>query len=93
MEMTGKIVGIDVSKDRLDVAVLPEGSTLVAGRDGKGLRSCAKFEVEGRVRLQACFDKLSIGLEKPSGHRQRLVLLQHAVAFDVLLDQLDPVAP
>ena len=37
MEMTGRIVGIDVSKDRLDVAILPEGSTLVAGRDGKGL--------------------------------------------------------
>lgn len=37
MEMTGRMVGIDVSKDRLDVAVLPEGSTLVAARDGKGL--------------------------------------------------------
>jgi transposase len=37
MEMTGRIVGIDVSKDRLDVAVLPEGSTLVVLRDGKGL--------------------------------------------------------
>lgn len=35
--MTGSIVGIDVSKDRLDVHVLPEGTALVAARDGKGL--------------------------------------------------------
>ena len=46
MEMTGRIVGIDVSKDRLDVAVLPEGSTLVAGRDGKGLAElCEQLRV------------------------------------------------
>jgi transposase len=37
MEMTDRIVGIDVSKDRLDVQVLPEGTALVAARDGKGL--------------------------------------------------------
>jgi transposase len=37
MEMTGSIVGIDVSKDRLDVHVLPEGTALVAARDGQGL--------------------------------------------------------
>jgi len=35
--MTGSIVGIDVSKDRLDVHVLPAGTALVAARDGKGL--------------------------------------------------------
>lgn len=30
-------VGIDVSKDRLDVHVLPEGTAFAVGRDGKGL--------------------------------------------------------
>ena len=30
-------VGIDVSKDRLDVHVLPEGETFVVARDGEGL--------------------------------------------------------
>ena len=46
MEMTGRIVGIDVSKDRLDVAILPEGSTLVARRDGKGLAElCEQLRV------------------------------------------------
>ena len=46
MEMTGRIVGIDVSKDRLDVAILPEDSTLVARRDGKGLAElCEQLRV------------------------------------------------
>jgi transposase len=35
MEMV--YVGIDVSKDRLDVHVLPEGETFVVARDGEGL--------------------------------------------------------
>ena len=35
MEMA--YVGIDVSKDRLDVHVLPEGETFVVARDGEGL--------------------------------------------------------
>ena len=30
-------VGIDVSKDRLDVHVRPSGQTFVVARDGKGL--------------------------------------------------------
>jgi transposase len=30
-------VGVDVSKDRLDVHVLPQGETFVVARDGKGL--------------------------------------------------------
>lgn len=35
MEMT--YVGVDVSKDRLDVHVLPEGESFAVARDGKGL--------------------------------------------------------
>jgi transposase len=35
MEMA--YVGVDVSKDRLDVYVLPEGEAFVVARDGKGL--------------------------------------------------------
>jgi len=42
-------VGIDVSKDRLDVHVLPSGQAFAVTRDGKGL-------LEGPVRcsLLAC---------------------------------------
>ena len=36
----GIIVGIDVSKDRLDVAVLPEGRAFAVARDGRGLADC-----------------------------------------------------
>ena len=32
-----RCVGIDVSKDRLDVQVLPEGTAFAVARDGKGL--------------------------------------------------------
>jgi transposase len=35
--MEARYVGIDVSKDRLDVHVLPEGAAFAVGRDGKGL--------------------------------------------------------
>ena len=35
MEMAD--VGVDVSKDRLDVHVLPEGGAFAVARDGKGL--------------------------------------------------------
>ena len=35
MEMT--YVGVDVSKDRLDVHILPEGTAFAVARDGKGL--------------------------------------------------------
>ncbi len=35
--MEARYVGVDVSKDRLDVHVLPEGETFVVARDGEGL--------------------------------------------------------
>jgi transposase len=35
--MEGIYVGVDVSKDRLDVHVLPEGQAFAVARDGKGL--------------------------------------------------------
>jgi transposase len=36
-KMEGRYVGVDVSKDRLDVHVLPDGESFVVARDGKGL--------------------------------------------------------
>lgn len=59
MEMNGKIVGIDVSKDRLDVAVLPEGSTFAVPRDGKGLAHLCE-------RLRALQPKL-VAIEATGG--------------------------
>jgi transposase len=35
--MEARYVGVDVSKDRLDVHVLPEGAAFAVARDGKGL--------------------------------------------------------
>src|SRR5215470_13741395 len=37
MEQESMYVGIDVSKDRLDVALLPAGESLAVGRDSAGL--------------------------------------------------------
>jgi transposase len=36
-KMEARYVGVDVSKDRLDVHVLPEGAAFAVARDGKGL--------------------------------------------------------
>jgi transposase len=35
--MDAIVVGIDVSKDKLDIAVLPQGQTFATSRDAKGL--------------------------------------------------------
>ena len=35
--MEARYVGVDVSKDRLDVHVLPDGAAFAVARDGKGL--------------------------------------------------------
>jgi transposase len=53
MDMTGKIVGIDVSKDRLDVHVLPQRAQFVVARDGKGLADLAERLLAERVALIA----------------------------------------
>jgi transposase len=53
MEMTGRIVGIDVSKDRLDVHVLPEGAAFVVARDGEGLADLAQRLLADKVALVA----------------------------------------
>ena len=37
--MDAIVVGIDVSKDRLDVAVRPTGEVFAVGRDAEGLDS------------------------------------------------------
>jgi very-short-patch-repair endonuclease len=91
MEMTGRIVGIDVSKDRLDVAILPEGSTLVAGRDGKGLAELCEqlralepmlvaIEATGGFESVAAAALASAGLPvvvvNPHGYRRPAVALE-----------------
>lgn len=39
MDEDGVVVGIDVSKDRLDVCVLPDGEAFAVPRDGEGLQT------------------------------------------------------
>jgi transposase len=46
-------VGIDVSKDRLDVHVLPSGQAFAVGRDGKGLNELIEQLSSVRPRLIA----------------------------------------
>jgi transposase len=46
-------VGIDVSKDRLDVHVRPGGETFVVGRDGKGLEALVERLAELKPTLVA----------------------------------------
>ncbi len=55
-------VGIDVSKDRLDVALLPAGESLAVGRDGAGLE-------ELTVRLRQAAPALVV-LEATGGYEQ-----------------------
>jgi transposase len=55
-------VGIDVSKDRLDVALLPTGESLAVGRDGAGLE-------ELTARLQEAQPMLVV-LEATGGYEQ-----------------------
>jgi transposase len=57
MEMS--YAGVDVSKDRLDVHVLPEGAAFAVARDGKGL-------VELVERLSAVRPE-RIGIEATGG--------------------------
>ncbi|SCB54957.1 Transposase, partial [Bradyrhizobium shewense] len=52
-------VGIDVSKDRLDVHMRPSGEAFAVGRDGKGLEDLV-------ARLVACPPTL-IGVEATGG--------------------------
>ena len=40
--MDATYVGIDVSKDRLDVHVLPSGDAFAVARDGKGVNELAE---------------------------------------------------
>jgi hypothetical protein len=38
LEMDAIVVGIDASKDKLDIAVLPQGETFATSRDAKELK-------------------------------------------------------
>ena len=40
--MDAIVVGIDVSKDKLDIAVLPQGQTFATSRDAKGLKASSR---------------------------------------------------
>jgi transposase len=65
MDQVDYVVGIDVSKARLDVAVLPTEETFQVGNDDAG---CA--ELIGR--LKGCGVKI-IGLEATAGYERRVI--------------------
>jgi transposase len=62
-ERAGSIVGIDVSKDRLDVHVLPDGEHFTLARDEAGLKALAKRLAGHRPRVVAM--EATGGLEGP----------------------------
>ena len=45
--MDAIVVGIDVSKDKLDIAVLPQGQTFTTSRDAKGLEGLMRAKASG----------------------------------------------
>jgi transposase len=53
MDETAVIVGIDVSKDRLDVHVLPSGEAFAVARDGEGLNELVAGLAARKVALVA----------------------------------------
>ena len=53
MDEDGVMVGIDVSKDRLDVCVLPDGEAFAVPRDGEGLAALTARLTELRPKLVA----------------------------------------
>jgi transposase len=59
--MEACIVGIDISKDRLDVFVLPSGETFAVARDGEGLEALA-------LRLGALADLKLVVMEATGGY-------------------------
>jgi transposase len=63
--MDAIVVGIDVSKDRLDVAVRPAGDHFAVPRDTQGLR-----ELNARLRSLAA---TAIGIEATGGYETVVV--------------------
>jgi transposase len=79
MEMT--YVGIDVSKDRLDVHVLPEGETFVVARDGKGLAEFVeRMETLGpeRIPVEATCGSETVVAAAPAGASLPVVVVNPA---------------
>src|SRR6516225_5097896 len=62
-ERAGRIVGIDISKDRLDVHVLPEGEHVTLGRDEAGLKALTKRLAKQALQVVAM--EATGGLEAP----------------------------
>jgi len=62
-ERAGRIVGIDISKDRLDVHVLPEGEHFTLGRDEAGLKALTKRLAKQALQVVAM--EATGGLEAP----------------------------
>jgi transposase len=62
-ERAGRIVGIDVSKDRLDVHVLPEGEHFTLARDEAGLKALTQRLAKQAVQVVAL--EATGGLEAP----------------------------
>jgi transposase len=72
-----KVVGIDVSKDRLDVHVEPSGETFVVGNDHAG--------IEELVRRLGALSPPAVGLEATGGFENLAVAALSAAGFGVIV--------
>ena len=79
--MAMRYVGIDVSKDRLDVHVLPEGTAFAVARDGKGLAELVErliaFQPE-RIAIEATGGFETTAAAALAGARLPLVIVNPA---------------
>ncbi|TGQ61894.1 IS110 family transposase, partial [bacterium M00.F.Ca.ET.205.01.1.1] len=71
------VVGIDVSKDRLDVHVLPSGEAFSVGNDHAGMEDLA--------RRLAAFSPTAIGLEATGGYEQLAVATLASAGLSVVV--------
>jgi transposase len=65
MDESGWVAGIDVSKARLDVAILPQGEVLQLANDAAGWGELVRRLKSGRIR--------AVGLEPSGGYERDLV--------------------
>ncbi|TGP70171.1 IS110 family transposase, partial [bacterium M00.F.Ca.ET.227.01.1.1] len=71
------VVGIDVSKDRLDVHVLPSSEAFSVGNDHAGMEDLA--------RRLAAFSPTAIGLEATGGYEQLAVATLASAGLSVVV--------
>ena len=95
--MDAIVVGIDVSKDKLDIAVLPQGETFATSRDAKGLEGLiARLKQAVAVEATGGFETVVAANLAAEGLPVIVANLAQVRAFAKALGQrakTDPIEP